>query len=88
MTHAEANSWCGPDNKSHPKCIAKYNGSADYWWLADAYFNRFAWSVYTNGSIQLSLVINSFGVRPVVDIPSTATISGSGTQLDPYVITQ
>ena len=94
MTRAEACSWGGastltcfnaPPNKD--KIIGKYNGSADYWWLADAYNAGGARDVYYNGAINSVNVTYSLGVRPAVDIPSTATISGSGTSAQPYVIT-
>ena len=87
MTHAEANSWCGPDFTPNSKCVAKYNGSANIWWLADARSTGLAWRVVNDGGIYDREVTYSFGVRPVVSISSTATMSGSGTQLDPYVIT-
>ena len=94
MTRAEACAWGGaststcsgyPPNKD--KIIGKYNGSANHWWLADANITSRAWYVTVTGIISYSAVTVSFGVRPAVSIPSTATMSGSGTQLDPYVIT-
>ena len=87
MTHAEANSWCGPDSTPNSKCVAKYNGSAYGWWLADAISTSRAWYVYSNGNINYYIVTNSGGVRPAVDIPSGATMTGSGTSAQPYVIT-
>ena len=94
MTHAEACAWGGaststcsnPPNKD--KIIGKYNGSAYDWWLADADNTYGAWRVNNNGSIYDGYsVTTSFGVRPVVFISSTATISGAGTSESPYVIT-
>ena len=95
MTRAEACAWGGaststcsgtPPNKD--KIIGKYNGSAYTWWLADAYNNytNFAWRVNIDGSISYMNPTNSRGVRPVVSISSTATMTGSGTQGQPYVI--
>ena len=84
MTHAEAKSWCGTSANS--KCVAKYNSSAYYWWLAEAVNISRAWYVSSGGVIYTDYVTGSSGVRPAVDIPSTATMSGSGTKLDPYVI--
>ena len=89
MTHAEANTWGCPDYPAtgNSKCIGKYNGSAYHWWLADANDTYGAWDLHGNGFIINYNVTNSFGVRPVVSISSTATISGSGTSESPYVIT-
>ena len=84
MTHAEAKSWCGTSANS--KCVAKYNSSAYYWWLVEAVNISRAWYVSSGGVIYTDYVTGSSGVRPAVDIPSTATMSGSGTKLDPYVI--
>ena len=87
MTHAEANSWCGADYTANSKCIATYQGSADRWWLADAGSTRDAWGVSYTGVIDTGIVTYSKGVRPVVSIPSGATMTGSGTSAQPYVIT-
>ena len=93
MTRAEACAWGGaststcsgyPPNKD--KMIGKYNGSSDRWWLADARVTSTAWRVNNVGNIDSNYVTYNGGVRPVTDIPSTATMSGSGTKLDPYVI--
>ena len=88
MTHAEANSWCGPDSTSNSKCVAKYNGSALGWWLADARNTINVWEVSNNGNFTSGTATSRFGVRPVISISSTATMTGSGTQGQPYVITQ
>ena len=86
MTKAEATSWCGTSANS--KCIGKYNGSAYDWWLADANYSSIAWDVVNDGSISGYDVTDSHhGVRSVVSISSTATMTGSGTQGQPYVIT-
>ena len=89
MTHAEANSWGCQDYPatSPEKCIGEYNGSAYYWWLADARHNYDAWEVFIDGFIGSSSVTLGDGVRPAVDIPAGATMTGSGTSAAPYVIT-
>ena len=101
MTLAELVRWAGfsteqinecfstlyAENNCHvPKAIAKYNGSTNTWVLADP--GRYAGRGYTINSMGYlgQGTINSLGVRPVVSIPSTATMTGSGTQQDPYVI--
>ena len=87
MTHAEANSWCGTDFTTNSKCIAQYSETNTTWWLADAYTIDKAWRVYRQGYIYNGSISDSSGIRPVVSIPSTATITGSGTQASPYAIT-
>ena len=87
MTHAEANLWCGADHTTNSKCIARNNSSAIAWWFADLYGVVSAWSVGSDGFISDRHVTYSLGVRPATDIPSTATMTGSGTKSDPYVIT-
>ena len=88
MTRAEANSWCGPDYTPNSKCEAEYDGFIISWWLADVYNTYKAWDVYNNGSIRnINAATSMIGVRPVVSISSTATMTGSGTQAQPYVIT-
>ena len=91
MTYAEVGTWAGCTGSSckSSKLIAKYNGSANLWWLADAATRSLAWSVSNSGNVGYSYVFvtNSYGVRPAVDISSSATITGSGTQASPYVIT-
>ena len=94
MTHAEVCAWggaststCSGQLPNKDKIIGKYTGSARAWWLADTGNTISAWYVTNNGGITGNYVTTSYGVRPVVSISSTATMTGSGTQLDPYVIT-
>ena len=89
MTKAEAESWCNQDDTANMKCTVKYNDIWTNWWLADDDGPYYSWRVYGNsGSIgAASVTLTDHGVRPAVSIPSTATMTGSGTQLDPYVIT-
>ena len=91
MTHDEAVSWGCPTSypASTEKCTGRYNGVSDSWWLADAYNTSLAWYM---GAVYMSYdgfftVTFSRGVRPAVSIPNGATITGSGTQGSPYVIT-
>ena len=87
MTNAEAVSWGGSDVS--PKRIAYYNNVALAYWISYALSVRSARVVGRNGDFSHVAVNYSdgYGVRPAVSIPSTATMSGSGTKLDPYVIT-
>lgn len=87
MTKAEAESWGCSDSTFNTKCVGNYNGNSITWWLADAYSTDFAWSLYYMGNIDLDMVTVSYGVRPVVSVPAGSTMTGSGTQGQPYVIT-
>ena len=74
------------------KVKATYNGSYDSWWIADAPYSPYQvgsfYAVTSDGQGMANCdVTSSQGVRPVVDIPSGATMTGSGTQASPYVIT-
>ena len=91
MTLSEVCSWVGESGtscqyKSYSKLVAQYNGSAADWWLADALDAHDACRVAFNGRVSNRQVVGSTGVRPVVSI-SNATMTGSGTQASPYVIT-
>ena len=99
MTRAEVCTWggqtstCDYDSTNTDAAFKKkvkttYDGSAYIWWLADAYSTKYAWFVNSTGNVNYTLVTYSRGVRPVVSISSTATMTGSGTQGQPYVITQ
>ena len=90
MTLTEAISWGCPTDypPTTDKCVGKYNGSTEYWWLAEAYNSYSPWGVGKLGyTYYNSVAVGAQGVRPVVDIPSGATITGSGTSGSPYVIT-
>ena len=89
MTYAEATSWKCPSSywTANTKCLAKYNGVDTAWWLSDKYDETGSRCISINGSINGCGISSNDGVRPAVDIPSTATMTGSGTKLDPYVIT-
>ena len=42
--------------------------------------------VQSNGRISISVVNDTLGVRPVFSLKSDVTLSGSGTQSDPWVV--
>ena len=88
MTKAEAESW-GCSASSIPKCAGKQNGHGYYWWLADADATSsiHAWFINVGGGMLRTQVTTERGVRPAVTISNSATMTGAGTQLDPYVIT-
>ena len=90
MTKDEAIAWdSAAGTGTSTKRIGKYNGVDTYWWLADAYNTSYAWRVNDDGSIfyYYYVTYSGCGVRPAVSIPSGSTITGSGTQGSPYVIT-
>ena len=89
MEYSEVLSWGCPTRSATGinKCIGYYKGSAYSWWLKNPINAEQARDIYKDGFLNSGYVIYSYGVRPAVDIPSTATMTGSGTQLDPYVIT-
>ena len=101
MTLTELSSWSGVsmsqinscemissrNDCGAPKCMAKYNGNYIYWFLEEAYNAGRIYTLNASGYISAGAATNPNGVRPAVSIPSTATMSGSGTQQDPYVIT-
>ena len=66
-----------------------------WYWLNDtnssnsgAYFIEYRNSYCYPGGISMSGALShAFGVRPVVSVPTTAEMVGSGTKEDPYVIT-
>ena len=87
MTKAEALSWGCPTEyvSSYTKCSDDPSYS---WLLADASDANGSWYIGWNGRILdgYTVTINT-DVRPAVSIPEGATMTGSGTQQDPYVIT-
>ena len=66
------------------------NATSDYWWsLSPGFFNGYfahVWYV-RSGYLNNGYVNNDYGVRPVISLISSTTISGgSGTSEDPYII--
>ena len=85
---------CGTDNKYHDSletCAANnylvIPGTS--WWLVSPYYgssNDVA-EVSHDGTITYGFSAgNSLGVRPAVYLTSSLSLSGSGTQSDPYII--
>ena len=50
------------------------------------YWNALVFGVYSSGPIDDYGVNYTFGLRPVVNLKSGVTITGSGTKTDPYVV--
>ena len=87
MTKTEIEAWGCSESIANPKCMAKYNGQERPWRLADCKNARDNWIYGYTYKIGTGRTGYDLGVRPAVDIPSTASITGSGTSAQPYVIT-
>ena len=64
-----------------------------YWTMSPCYFDvsssdsyAVVFLVYSDGNFSIGNVSGGFGVRPVINIASNVTITGSGTISDPYVV--
>ena len=90
MTSEEAVSWRG-GVWTNPRLIGYYNGTAKEWWVDNDLQSGISEGFVSQyGSLTgqwAGVTASNIGVRPAVSIPSTATMTGSGTQQDPYVIT-
>ena len=69
-----------------------YQGSSDKQWLISPHtsYDIFAFGVDVSGNVyttRTALVTNSGYFSPVMALKSDVTVSGSGTQSDPYVMT-
>ena len=62
--------------------------SSNHWWTLSprAGGSSYSFFVYSDCSVYFNRVNESFGVRPVVYLSSEVTLTGSGTQSDPYVV--
>ncbi len=60
--------------------VGGYNPFGITYWAADVFF------VYDSGDINDFGPNNTGGLRPVVNLKSDVTITGSGTKTDPYVV--
>ena len=66
----------GTSSSANNKRIAKYNGSAAYWWRRSPLTNGTdgVWGVLSNGDYYNWRCSNSIGVRPALVLPSTALV--------------
>ena len=62
--------------------------SGTYWWTLSpyAYFSDYVWYVYSDGHLYNYNARHSSGVRPAVYLTSNLSLSGSGTESDPFII--
>ena len=61
----------------------------DYWTMSPYNFDdifAYEFSVRDNGCILASALYNSIGVRPVLSLKSDISVTGTGTQNDPWVV--
>ena len=75
----------GTSNSSYYLYTGQY-----YWTMSPYYFNSAGHAsvfyVDSNGDLDGNRVDNSNGVRPVLNLSADVTLTGSGTQTDPYVV--
>lgn len=100
MTKDEALAWGCPlaDTwETNDKCKIEYNGTTEIgWWLNDfevIYREEISKYLIQPNIVEYGRIYNTpansmGGIRPAVTISSSATMTGTGTQTDPYVISQ
>ena len=71
----------GTGSAANKKRIAKYNGSAAYWWTRSpgTYSSNYVWYVYSVGLYYYWDYNYTGGVRPAFVLPSTLSVSDDGT---------
>ena len=71
----------GTGSAANKKRIAKYNGSATYWWTRspDTSYSVDVWNVGSDGDCGYDWYYNTYGVRPAFVLPSTLSVSDDGT---------
>ena len=71
----------GTGSAANNKRIAKYNGSATFWWTRSPNTNSSSdvWSVSSVGDYSFSWCNYASGVRPAFVLPSTLSVSDDGT---------
>ena len=68
-------------NGTDTKRVAKYNGSATYWWLRSPHTNSTnnVWSVVSDGRYDYYYAGGTIGVRPALVLPTDLLVSDDGT---------
>lgn len=71
----------GTGSAANKKRIAKYNGSATYWWTRSpgTYDSDDVWYVSSDGGYSRWRCNVTYGVRPAFVLPSTLSVSDDGT---------
>ena len=67
-----------------------YTGQ-DYWTMSPYQFDTsyayaYVFSIYSSGALGANPVQATIGVRPVINLVSDVTLSGTGTASDPYIV--
>ena len=66
------------------------NMGQNYWTMSPCYAGSDGWAyvfnVYSDGYLSNYYVIDTYGVRPVINLKADVTITGEGTSDDPYVV--
>ncbi|MDE5539345.1 MAG: hypothetical protein K2J20_02540, partial [Bacilli bacterium] len=63
--------------------------SQEYWTMSPSSFSNFyafVLCVHFNNGIESKMVSGSGGLRPVINLKADVTITGSGTENDPYEV--
>lgn len=68
-------------NGTDTKRVAKYNGSATFWWLRspNTYNTHSVWGVFSDGQYGGSNANGTCGVRPALVLPTDLLVSDDGT---------
>lgn len=68
-------------NGTDTKRVAKYNGSATYWWLRSpgTYNTIDVWYVRSDGQYYGNYANSTYGVRPALVLPTDLLVSDDGT---------
>lgn len=68
-------------NGTDTKRVAKYNGSATYWWLRspNTSSTNLVWVVRSDGQYSHDYANSTYGVRPALVLPTDLLVSDDGT---------
>ena len=81
--------WSNDENK-YNYGFYLYIGDIAYWTMTPHRYTSSAWSgsclLGSAGHLSATSSQNSHGVRPVINLKSDVTLTGSGTVTDPYVV--
>lgn len=68
-------------NGTDTKRVAKYNGSATFWWLRSPSTRNasYVWLVYSDGQYSNGNANYTYGVRPALVLPTDLLVSDDGT---------
>ncbi|MCM1053515.1 MAG: hypothetical protein NC483_06045 [Ruminococcus sp.] len=61
----------------------------DYWTISPSYYNAYGADIFcmrSNNVLDDNYANQNFGIRPVINLKSSTTFTGSGTQSNPYKV--